>query len=334
MKADKDTVAKGHNVLHGLVYGFSACGLWGLSYVLPEFVPNLSTGEIVVGRYLLYGLFSLFLVLSAQQRGRRNALKLRYLPVGIAMAFCGFLCYDALDVTNVKLLGSATVCSLSGAAVVITTSLSNLLGRNPVPWQNLWMTIALMCIGTLTLSWRSVSTSDAPGLQLLGWGIALETLQTFLWVAYTGIASYWLATHPDLTTEDLTSLTGLVCLVLCGGYVTYAAMTSNIGIVEWYQAKQDKELLSLVIVSCISGVFVLWLASDLWCRAATKLPMAVLPLFLAGDVIFGQIYSFSRAPSQWTGNEVIGTCFIAAAIIYGCFKVSPKTPPAPILTTA
>ena len=46
----------------GIVYALSACLIWGLIFIIPQFMDSYNSLEIAIGRYWFYGAVLLFLI--------------------------------------------------------------------------------------------------------------------------------------------------------------------------------------------------------------------------------------------------------------------------------
>lgn len=56
-------------MVKGIVYALSACLIWGLIFIIPQFMSSYSSIEITLGRYLFYGGLSSLLLLKARLKG-------------------------------------------------------------------------------------------------------------------------------------------------------------------------------------------------------------------------------------------------------------------------
>lgn len=56
----------------GIAFALSACFIWGLIFIIPQFMSSFSSIEIALGRYWFYGGISLLLLLKARLQGFCN----------------------------------------------------------------------------------------------------------------------------------------------------------------------------------------------------------------------------------------------------------------------
>ena len=53
----------------GVAFALCACFIWGLIFVVPQFMEGFSSIEIALGRYLLYGIISLLIFCKSKVQG-------------------------------------------------------------------------------------------------------------------------------------------------------------------------------------------------------------------------------------------------------------------------
>lgn len=53
----------------GIAFALSACFIWGLIFIIPQFMSSFSSIEIALGRYLFYGGISILFLLKARLQG-------------------------------------------------------------------------------------------------------------------------------------------------------------------------------------------------------------------------------------------------------------------------
>src|SRR5438105_4106278 len=51
-------------MIKGIVLSLCACAIWGLVFVIPQFMQGYSPVEVVLGRYLFYGVISAALLVK------------------------------------------------------------------------------------------------------------------------------------------------------------------------------------------------------------------------------------------------------------------------------
>ncbi|GGP08428.1 hypothetical protein [Oceanobacillus neutriphilus] len=52
---------RNHSSFLGVIFGMVAGAAWGLAFLIPNMLSAFSSLEITLGRYLMYGLYSLLL---------------------------------------------------------------------------------------------------------------------------------------------------------------------------------------------------------------------------------------------------------------------------------
>jgi len=55
-------------MITGILYSLAACFVWGFIFVVPLFMDGFNAIEVVIGRYLFYGIVSCALFLKMQKK--------------------------------------------------------------------------------------------------------------------------------------------------------------------------------------------------------------------------------------------------------------------------
>ncbi len=55
---------RNHSSFLGVIFGMVAGAAWGLAFLIPNMLSAFSSLEITLGRYLMYGLYSLLLLFA------------------------------------------------------------------------------------------------------------------------------------------------------------------------------------------------------------------------------------------------------------------------------
>lgn len=273
----------------GFLFAALACLLWGTHYVIPNFAPGFSTQEILFGRYLVFGIFSLLLALIKRKRSEFDFKTLPPLKMILTLAFLGFFTYDLLEIVNVRFHGSEAVALIYGF-VLLTSSIGiRIIAQKRMPDRADWLNMLLPLCGLLVLEWE-ILDSLFEGDWIICWGLAI--FQACLWVFYTRemAASTRGFEKPEGVAGNITIMIGLTCLVLSAfGWAFYILMT-DIPTAAYFRTHSSAEWVSFLGTSLLSGIGINWLATHLWCVASVRVPYKLLSCLLLGDVVFAKIY--------------------------------------------
>ncbi|MCB1135958.1 MAG: DMT family transporter [Chlamydiia bacterium] len=301
----------------GIIYGLLACMCWGLNYVLPSLVSGFSTLEVVMGRYFVYGLVSLGMLLF------KGVDQFRYLasfiPLACLLSLMGFIGYDLLDVTNIRSVGPCIAGMLSSMSVPIIALGTSFFADTKVEWHRLLVAMVFAVVGAFCM-FLGVSSSLLAdgGISGLKGAVMVLSVQTLLWNSYSALLRRTCNRWTELSPTSITSLIGVASLILSCLILLPMVMSNSGSPIAWWEEKSPQDLRNFLFASLIAGTLISWTATELWCRASTRLTAVIVPFFLTGDVIFGHLYTYSLGIVSHTRWEVLGSiCTIIGAIYTG-----------------
>lgn len=302
----------------GIVYGLLACMFWGLSYVIPSFISGFSTFEIVMGRFVIYGLLSTCLLLY-QGTDTCKAL-VRHLPLACFLALFGFLAYDLLDVAMIRGVGPYQAGLLSAISIPISATVANFRSALPIPWKHLSLALSLVCVGAVLSAQGSCATDEGFISIFDRRAVMVVALETVLWSGFCALINRSSRLSAELTPAVLTSLMGVGCLLIaCIVMVPYVLQDGS-ALIHWCSSHPPKDLLYFILASLVAGILISWMATELWCRASVRLSSTVIPFFLVGDVVFGHVYTYFGDLSDFSIWETLGSVCVIAAAVYTSFR--------------
>ncbi|MCT1904470.1 hypothetical protein [Oceanobacillus sojae] len=82
---------RNHSSFLGVIFGMVAGAAWGLAFLIPNMLSAFSSLEITLGRYLMYGLYSLLLFIVF--RKHTGHIPLRIWSRALLYAFTGNVGY-------------------------------------------------------------------------------------------------------------------------------------------------------------------------------------------------------------------------------------------------
>ena len=305
------------SLLPGLANGVAAGACWGLVFVAPAVMPDFTALQLATVRYLMYGAFSVALVLpraarlSARiPRGGRPAL--------LWLGLTGNLGYYILIATAVRLCGINITSIVTGFLPVIVGVLGMREGDGP-GLRRLVPSMLLMLVG---ISLTAMQALHSPGTET---GFDAAHLAGFM-CAVGGLASWsifaisnarWLRRLPDTSAEEWGLLTG----VATGAQALFLIPFACHGATS-HTSSQWAAFIALgagiaLVSSLLGGIF--------WNRTCRLLPMTLSGQMAVGETLFALFYG-----CLWTGRwptvmEAGAVIFLVLSVVFCTLAHAPPS---------
>ena len=289
----------------GIAAGLGAGALWGLVFVAPQVVPQLTAVDLVAGRYFFYGLASAVVMLL---RARTRLLPtLEQSGVALGLSVLGFSGYYLLLVFAIRDAGPEIPTLIIGTIPIWVMLLGK---REGLLWWQLLPGLGLTIAGVLLMMELPV-ISDLAIHDNTGnfWrGIAAAMAAMLSWTAFAMLNSAWLKTHRYISTTDWANWLGL------------SAGVAGVGVwVVWgtpiNQLKAQAGLAQIAMVCIAVGVGSGWLATVLWNRASRALSASLCGQLIVSETLFGLTFAFA-----WSGAWPASHQWIAGGLfVLGIF---------------
>lgn len=292
----------------GLLFAMIACFLWGLIFVIPQFLSEFTAMEVIFGRYVTYGGISALLLLSRGWRGIAQ-----FPPKAWMMAFTYALLANVLYylglIVALRFATPPVTVLILGMTPIVAALYANWHSREltfkQLLFPSLSMAGGIILINVATVDWSFKEAS----LQeyLLGLACVLAALLCWSWYAVSN--ARFLKMHASIPRGQWATLIGI------GSLVWVCALAA----VLYFLMPQTLSLKHMASTRFIGGALVLgivcsWMACSFWNRASSYLPMALMGALIIFETIFGIIFVFiyeTRMPSLM---EVVGMTMMMAGI--------------------
>ena len=287
----------------GLAAGIGAGVFWGLPFLVPQVLHGVSAFELAFGRFLFFGLISLFwlkpVVRILAALSWRERLHLT------ALSALGYWLYTMILFYGVQAT-DGIFSSLILGLLPITIPLFSPGRKNSGP--AFWAGLSLILSGLLALVFWPVLSGDrvlrTPDFS----GIAALLVCLTMWTSYAILNSRFLQAHPEIKRKDQASVMGVVSL-LCMLPI-FLIRTDLSAFIH-----QDHFGLYLAC-SLALGVGASWIANWLWNICSFHTRSEISGTLLVSETVFGLIYSFAyegRLPHPHEG--VVMVLFAAGVTI-------------------
>ncbi len=301
-------------MLTGVAAGLAAVALWGLVFVAPEIAAGWSAIDLTAGRFLVYGIWSLILMLWSTPAGSGSANEAVWPHAGqalaaLGMSVLGFTGYYLLLVLAIRDAGVAVPSLIIGTIPIWMMLLGRPTGlRMERLLPGLLMTLlglALMVRATLGRADAAVGQSIL--LSQFGRGVALAVCAMVLWTIFGLINSAWLKRHPEVSAVTWTNWLGVA--------------TGAGALLLWSVAGSDLKVLLVLpngiqaAMLCIAtGIGSAWLATLLWNVASQRLSASLCGQLIVGETLFALAYSFAWHSQKPTWLQGLAGSFFAGGI--------------------
>jgi drug/metabolite transporter (DMT)-like permease len=312
----------------GVLLGLGAGLLWGTVFVAPQLLPSFGPFEIALGRYFLYGVFSVGLLAASGLRQSSGegvmAVAKKAWSLSLAFAFSGHVGMYLLLVVGIRLAGAPVATVLIGTVPVTVAVAGNLLERE-FPWRRLILPLALILPGLLAINLAGAGPgAPSGGGRLLGLLCVLGTVG--LWTFYGVANARFLRTNPSVSGLAWATMVGVATLALVVLAVPLVALLDP-GAVGFRQLVHPGARLAwFVAVSAFLGVVVSWGGTLLWNGASARLPTSLAGQLVVSEILAGLFYVFvanGRLPSVL---ELAGILAVVSGVAVGIRRAGTPSP--------
>lgn len=295
-------------MLIGIFAALLTGALWALTFVAPRFAAPFSAFDLSVGRYLVFGLVSLLLMMT-HRAFRPTGLTGRQLAIGLALGSIGYFGYFLSISYAVLLAGPVLPPLIAGTAPVVLAIIANV--RDPaLPWRRLAGPLLMILAGLAAVnigSFGEATTGDRVGL-VAGIGFALVSL--VMWVGYGLVNSLVLRGEGAPGGLPWTGLQGLgsggAALLLLPFMLGTPALADPVALPRF------------LVLSLVMGAAVSWVGTYGWVVASARLPLALSSQLIVAETVFGLVYGLlyeQRGPTPWeTGGIILQLGGVIAAV--------------------
>lgn len=272
-------------MLSGVLAGLAAGALWGLVFLAPRLAPGLSSLDLTAGRFVSYGLVSLF---SLGVLARRAAVPgWRQAGAALGLSLLGFTGYYWLLVLAIRDAGIEVPTLIIGTIPLWVM----LLGKpEHLDWRGLLPGFALTAVGLALMvaaSWGGELADRQPHFVR---GVLLAVAAMASWTLFSLLNSAWLRRHADVGIATWSAWLGVATGL--GALALWSALGS-----PWNELGARADFARSVAVCVVTGVGAAWLATILWNHASRRLPASLCGQLIVSETVFALLYAFG-----WEGR--------------------------------
>lgn len=266
----------------GIAFTVGACFIWSFIYIIPQFITGFSSFEIALGRYVIYGLASLFLFVRAKSRGSFSFPK----EIWIKSIYFSLICTIAFYTFLVLAMRYATaeITAMILGLAPITIAVYGNLKQKEIAFRKLFLPSLLIFTGLLLLnSSHLYKTTD---LQPYLWGLVCAFLSLASWTWYVEANSHFLKNHPQVPSDDWCTLIGIGTLFWVAIFFLGSLLFTQEPI-DWSRyTTPNINLLRFIGGSLVLGILCSWVAEYLWNQGSLMLPVSLVGQLTILETVF------------------------------------------------
>jgi drug/metabolite transporter (DMT)-like permease len=304
----------------GIVFALCACFIWGLIFVVPQFMTGFTAIEIALGRNLVYGIVSCLIFAKAQwQRSCRYPrsiwLKALYFSIISTIGYYTFL------VLALR-FSTPAVCALILGISPITIAFYGNWKQKETTFRSLIIPSLLILIGLAIINIPHLEATESLGAYILGLICCCFALTAWSW--YVVANARFLKNHSHVRSSDWSTLIGVVTLF----WVMLFALILGLFFQDQLHLQKyiimNDELIHFFCGSAVLGLLCSWLGAFLWNKASLHLPVALSGQLTIFETIFGVLFVYTIQGHFPPLLESIGIVILLLAIIYGIHQFARK----------
>jgi drug/metabolite transporter (DMT)-like permease len=300
-------------VVLGTIYALSACFIWGLIFVVPQFMTGFSSIEVALGRYFLYGVVSSLIFLkSLLQR------KCRYSPLiwwkAAYFSLISTIFYYTFVVLALR-YSTPAICALILGISPVTIAFYGNWKQRETSFKSLIIPSILIVCGLVIINIPHLEATASHSTYVLGLICCLLALGAWSW--YVVANSRFLKTHPEVRSSDWSTLIGVMTLAWVALFALFLGLLFENQLRLEKYITWNSELAHFLIGSAILGLLCSWVGAFLWNKASLHLPVALAGQLTIFETIFGVIFVYLLQKQMPPALESLGIIVLLLAIVYG-----------------
>lgn len=298
-------------MLKGVLFALSACFIWGLIFVIPEFMQGYSPVEIVVCRYLFYGGISLLFLLKARLK---NSCVYPF-SVWIKALFLSILSgYYFWVILGIR-YSSPEVCALILGISPITIVFYGNWKEKEGNFKLLIFPSFLIVIGLIIINIPRILMNNFSVEYVIG--LICSLISLISWSAYVVLNSRFLKRNSYIAPSDWATIQGVSTLfwvVICSVLWTLS-FGAELDLQKYFNWNYDA--ISFFAGCAILGLLCSWFGGVLWNKATVCLPVSIAGQLMIFETIFGISFVYILTQEAPNLMECAGMILLLGSVIYG-----------------
>ncbi|WP_371764809.1 DMT family transporter [Massilia sp.] len=303
-------------MLGGVLSGIASGALWGGIFVLPLVLGSFDAWQLSTGRYLIYGVISVILLLPHWRRVTRRIGPREWLGL-LGLGLLGNIVYYVLVAWGVQWAGSAPTALIIGLIPVATT----LLGRREQGAASLLSLLgpmALCIVGVVAVAMHGLDHAHGTGHTLIKRIAGLLSAAAALgcWAAYSLWNRRWLLRYPELSSWDWMLLTGAATGLAALPLALPAFAAPLLADTAGAPGHDASDWLRFAMVVGATAALSSVAGNSCWNRASRLLPPTMIGQMVVFETLFALLYGFLYAWRWPAGLEWLAMASLLAGVAW------------------
>lgn len=293
-------------------FALAACFIWGLIFVIPQFLTGSSAIEVAIGRYFFYGLISLSILLYNPLRMTSKlpstiwfkALKFSLMTnIVYYTAIVLGLRYASPSITALIIGLSPIAISIYGNFVEKTGSLKNIL----IPSLLIVLGLVLVNVAAFSDDKSHISLSE------YAFGLFCALIALVAWSWFVVANAQFLKSNRTLSSGQWSTAIGIATLFWVVIFWVVLTIWQQQQVHTGFAMSDDFQ--NYVYGSLVLGLLCSWAGNYLWNHASSTLPLSLAGQLTIFETIFGLIFVYlveQRFPGPL---ELTGIVFMIGGIV-------------------
>lgn len=302
----------------GVIFGMVAGAAWGLSFLIPNMLSTFSSLEITLGRYFMYGLYSLFLFIIYKVNPLHIPKRVWFRA--LFYAFTGNIGYFFFLVLAIQYAGTTITTLIIGTLPIIISVVGNLLNKE-FPFKIMLLPTCSILIGVFLLS--SNEHGDVTSMNFLEnsflFGLLCCFIALVLWTWYGISNANFLKKESQISPNLFSTIFGIQTFTLVL-FVLLISELTNQQIIRNLLAKDD--FMNYLFGVIVLGIIASWIATWAWNQTSIRLTVSMAGMMIVFETLFGLFYFYIYHATLPSTIEGISIILILIGVSFGLWKIN------------
>lgn len=302
---------------NGVLCGLLAGAMWGMVFIVPEFLSAFSPLEMAVGRYIAYGLISAAL-LARRLPGLLRRLEPSDCAALLRHALAGNIVYYMLLALGVQLAGVAPTSLIIGVLPIVVTLMGQ-KDHGSVPMRRLVYPLLLAAAGIACIN-IDVFTHAGAGagvpLARRALGVLCATGALLCWSWYALDNARFLKRNPHFSSGEWSALYGMSSgvIALAIGLAALAVFHADVLGAGALASGRDWSVFWTVNALLALGASVI--GNHLWNVASRRVPVTLSGQLILFETLFALLYGFIYQQQLPRPLEVAAVALLVMGVVW------------------
>lgn len=313
-------------MLKGVICALSACFVWGLVFIIPQFVKGFSLLEVALGGYFIYGIISTCILIKCRLQGHCKyplSVWIKALYFSLVSTIIYYTC-----VVLAFRFATPVICALILGVSPITIAFYGNWKQRESSFKRLFLPSLMIILGLILINIPHFNNTSTSSAHIFGLICSLVALVAWSW--YVVANSRFLKKNPQITSNDWSTLVGVATLLLVFIYSLILGIFFSDQIDMHKYFTPNSELTSFLLGCCVLGILCSWVGAFFWNKASYHLPVSLVGQLAIFETIFGLLFIYALTKNTPPQMECLGIGLFLTAVAYGVrssYNERPEIPP-------